>query len=214
MVVVYLTALACANAPAPATDRAAAGAPPAEGPLVVFLGDSLTAGYGLAEDESFPSLLGRSLSAHGLPIRVVNAGVSGDTTTGGLGRVDWVLQQKPDVVVVGLGANDAFRDQDPSAIEANLRAIVARSKQAGAKVLLLGMRIPTNYGPANPSVYAAIYPRVAEAEHVPLVPFLLDGVGGRAALNQDDGIHPNAEGEKLVAENVRPYLETIVRSLR
>jgi acyl-CoA thioesterase-1 len=214
MMVVYLTTIACANpetsAPAPAaTPRPAAGVP-----LVVFLGDSLTAGYGLAQDEAFPARVGELLSASGHPIRVVNAGVSGDTTGDGLARLDWLLKQKPDVLVVGLGANDALRGQDPAGIEENLRQIVSRAKRAEVRVLLLGMKIPPSYGQVFTSGFGEIYPRLAKEQRVPLVPFLLEGVGGRTDLNLDDGIHPNAEGQRIVARTVAPHLEKIVAEVR
>jgi acyl-CoA thioesterase-1 len=184
---------------------------PAAAQLVVFLGDSLTAGLGLPADQTYPSLLARQLRDDGLNVRVINAGVSGDTTAGGLRRLRWLLAQHPAVVVVGLGANDALRGQPVAAIEQNLRAIVTQARQAGARVLLLGMQIPPNYGPDYTSAFAAVYPRIARDLHVPLVPFLLAGVGGIADLNQADGIHPTAAGQAKVAANVKPYLEDLLR---
>jgi acyl-CoA thioesterase-1 len=198
MALVYLTVAADANA---ATNE----------PLVIFLGDSLTAGNGLPADEAFPALVGKALRGRGRPVRVVNAGVSGDTTAGGLDRVGYLLEQKPDVLVVGLGVNDAFRGQAVERIEANLRAIVARAKSAGARVVLLGMRVPTNYGPDYAGAFAKIYPRVAKAETVDLLPFLLEGVGGHAELNLDDGIHPNREGQRILAAKVVVFVERAVR---
>jgi acyl-CoA thioesterase I len=183
-------------------------------PLVVFLGDSLTAGLGLPADQAYPSLLARALAADGSGVRVINAGVSGDTTAGGVRRLRWLLAQRPAVVVVGLGGNDALRGQPVGEIERNLRAIVTQVRQAGAQVLLLGMQIPPNYGPDYTSAFAAIYPRVAGDLHVPLVPFLLAGVGGIADLNQADGIHPTAAGQVKVAANVKPYLERLLRRSR
>jgi acyl-CoA thioesterase-1 len=181
-------------------------------PLVIFLGDSLTAGYGLPADDAFPALVAGLARAKGRPVRFVNAGVSGDTTAGGLDRVGWLLEQKPDLLVVGLGVNDVFRGQPIDRIEANLRAIVAQAKAAGSRVLLLGMRVPTNYGPEYTEAFAAIYPRVAKAEKVSLMPFLLDGVGGHAELNLDDGIHPNLEGQRVVASNVFAYVERALKA--
>ena len=203
-VVLALMTLSLAHAATTATET----------PLVVFLGDSLTAGYGLPGDHAFPALVADTLRSRGKPIRTVNAGVSGDTTTGALERLDWVLKQRPDVLVVGLGANDAFRGQPVDRIEANLREIVRRGKAAGARVLILGMRIPTNYGPDYANAFAALYGRVAHDERVELMPFLLDGVGGRAELNQPDGIHPNDAGEKIVADHVVPYLERVLGTPR
>jgi acyl-CoA thioesterase-1 len=188
--------------PAPAARPAPAPAQPAP-PLVVFLGDSLTAGLGLDEDQAYPALLGRQLNQEGKAVRVVNAGVSGDTTAGGLSRLDWLLGQHPDVLVVGLGANDGLRGLPLTEIESNLREIVRRSQAAGARVLLLGMRIPPNYGPYADQL-AALYPKLAKELNVPLVPFLLDKVGGIRSLNQADGIHPTAKGQEIVAKTVRP----------
>jgi acyl-CoA thioesterase-1 len=218
-----------AAAPAAATPAAPAPAPPppppgaagtnpslppaqpAAGQLIVFLGDSLTAGLGLPADQAYPSLLARQLREDGLNVRVINAGVSGDTTAGGLRRLRWLLAQHPAAVVVGLGANDALRGQPVAEIEQNLRAIVTQARQGGVRVLLLGMQIPPNYGPDYTSAFAAVYPRIARDLHVPLVPFLLAGVGGISDLNQADGIHPTAAGQAKVAANVKPYLEDLLR---
>jgi acyl-CoA thioesterase-1 len=178
---------------------------------VVFLGDSLTAGLGLEESQAYPVLVKANLEKTGHPVRVVNAGVSGDTTAGGLARLDWLLSQKPDVIVVGLGGNDGLRGLPLEAVEKNLREIVRRSKESGARVLLLGMQIPPNYGPEYTHGFAAMYPRVAKELDVPLVPFLLEGVGGIARLNQADGIHPTAEGQVKVAATVTPYLEEMLQ---
>ena len=193
--------------PAPAT----APAREAQGPRVVFLGDSLTAGLGVDRDQSFPAYLAQRLRQEGIDIHVVNAGVSGDTSAGGLRRLDWLLQQKPDVVVVGLGANDGLRGLPLSASEENLRQIVRRSKAAGAQVLLLGMMIPPNYGPAYAQEFAEIYPRIARQEGAALVPFLLEGVGGEPRLNQSDGIHPTAAGHQRLAQNVLPHLRPMLQ---
>ena len=212
-----------AQAPEPAPGAAVAPAeatpptPPAAtrsaaGPRVVFLGDSITAGLGLDAEQAFPALLAETLRAEGLPVQVVNAGVSGDTTAGGLRRLDWLLRQKPDVVVVGLGGNDGLRGLELKASEQNLRDIVRKSRAAGADVLLLGMLIPPNYGPEYTSQFRDLYPRVAKELDVPLVPFVLQGVGGNPRLNQPDGIHPTAEGHRIVAQNVLPHLRPLVKA--
>lgn len=200
-------------AAAPAVPKAAppsAVVPEAARPLVAFLGDSLTAGLGLEADLAFPAQVGERLAAAGRPIRVLNAGVSGDTSAGGLRRLDWLLKQQPEVVVVGLGANDGLRGVPLEETERNLRAIVERARAAGARVLLLGMQLPPNYGPEYAGGFAEIYPRVSQEMGVPLVPFLLEGVGGVPELNLSDGIHPNAEGQERVAGNVLPYLEQVL----
>jgi len=186
----------------------------ARGPLVIFLGDSLTAGLGLAEDQAYPSRVAARLAGRGTPIRAINAGVSGDTSAGGLARLDWLLGQHPDVVVLALGANDGLRGVALADTEKNLREIVRRCRAAGARVLLLGMQIPPNYGPDYAGGFRALYPRIAKEMDVPLVPFLLEGVGGVAELNQADGMHPTAEGQEKVADNVAPYLERMVLAAR
>ena len=187
---------------------AAAGA--AEPPLVAFLGDSLSAGDGLAAREAFPAIIERKLRERGTPIRVLNAGVSGDTTAGGLARLPWLLQQKPDVVVVELGANDGLRGQPLETIEKNLRGIVEKARAAGARVLLLEMAIPPSYGPLYARGFGEIYERVARDTDVALVEGFLRGVGGVTELNQADGIHPLAKGHEQLAENVLPALAELL----
>ncbi|HEX5718933.1 MAG TPA: arylesterase [Thermoanaerobaculia bacterium] len=219
ILVLFLLAAACSpgdRASLPA--RAAAPAPPpaapvpvaADEPLVVFLGDSLTAGYGLGGEQAYPALVEKRLEEEGIPIKALNAGVSGDTTAGGLARLDWLLSQKPDVVVVGLGGNDGLRGLPLEQAEHNLREIVRRAKAAGARVLLLGMQIPPNYGPEYAKGFSDMYPSLAKEMDVPLVPFLLEGVGGVADLNQADGIHPTAAGQEKVAELLTPYVADVL----
>jgi acyl-CoA thioesterase-1 len=181
---------------------------------VIFLGDSLTAGLGLAEDQAYPARVAAELAGRGTPIRAINAGVSGDTSAGGLARLDWLLGQHPDVVVLALGANDGLRGVALADTEKNLREIVRRCRAAGARVLLLGMQIPPNYGPDYAGGFRALYPRIAKDMDVPLVPFLLEGVGGVAELNQADGMHPTAEGQEKVAGNVEPYLARLLPAVR
>ena len=195
-----------------ATSRAIKPTEPvtATGPRVVFLGDSITAGFGLDAEQAYPALVGQALAAEGLPARIVNAGVSGDTTAGGLRRLDWLLRQKPDVVVVGLGGNDGLRGLDLKSSEANLREIVSKSRAAGADVLLLGMLVPPNYGPEYAGQFKDLYPRLARELGVPLVPFLLEGVGGDPRLNLPDGIHPTPEGHQIVARNVLGAVRPLV----
>jgi acyl-CoA thioesterase-1 len=210
-----LVLLACGGEPAaPHSATAPIGHSPAEPlPLVVFLGDSLTAGHGLPEEQAFPSIVKRALAERGLPVRIVNAGVSGDTTAGGLGRVDWLLRQEPDVVVVELGANDGLRGLPLAMSERNLREIVTRCLDSGAEVLLVGMKLPPNYGTRYTSRFERIFPDLADELDVPLMPFLLEGVAADPSLNLPDGIHPNAEGQRRVAANVLPYLESVLENL-
>ncbi len=187
--------------------------PEPKGPRVVFLGDSLTAGHGLDGRFAFPEVLGRAMAKKGLPIDVINAGVSGDTSAGGLARLSWLLTQKPAIVVLELGANDGLRGLPTRGTEANLRQIIERTRKAGACVLLVGMKVPPSLGPDYVRRFDDIYPRLARELKVPLVPFLLAGVAGIPALNQADGIHPTARGQELAAGNVLPLLEKMVRKL-
>ncbi|HVS19391.1 MAG TPA: arylesterase [Planctomycetota bacterium] len=183
---------------------------PEDAPRVLVLGDSLAAGLHLSLDQAFPAVLQRLLVERGRPFQLVNAGVSGDTSAGGLARVDWVLRSEPDVVVVELGANDGLRGQPPEAIEANLRAIIERVRAGGAEVLLLGLRMPPSLGPGYAREFDALYGRVAEALDVPFVPFFMEGVAGVPELNLGDGIHPTPEGHRRLAENVAPALEELL----
>lgn len=178
---------------------------------IAVVGDSLTAGFGLPEDQAFPARLEAALKERGHAVRVINAGVSGDTTAGGKARLDWTLADRPQVVIVELGSNDALRGLDPAQTEANLDAIVGRAKASGARVLLAGMLAPSNWGREYQQRFDAVFPRLAEKHGVPLYPFFLDGVAGEARLNQRDGIHPTAEG---VDEIVRRILPTVERFLR
>ncbi len=180
------------------------------GRVVAVLGDSLTAGLGVASEDAYPALLEARLKREGYDYRVVNAGVSGDTSAGGLRRIEWVLKLRPEVVVVALGANDGLRGQPADALRDNLTRIVERVKAAGARVLLAGMRVPPNYGEDYARAFAAVYPDVAKATGVPLVPFLLDGVAGDPKLNQLDGIHPTVEGQRVIAERLWPSLRPLL----
>jgi acyl-CoA thioesterase-1 len=179
-----------------------AGAPAETRRTVVFLGDSLTAGLGLPLNQAFPSLIEARLRSEHRPWKVVNAGVSGDTTAGGLARLDWIYKQKVEVLVVALGANDGLRGIPVEQTEKNLRAILHRAKKEGSRILLAGLRLPDNFGPQAQGRFAAIYPRLAAEFRVPLMPFLLEGVAMESGLNQPDGIHPNAAGARKVADHL------------
>lgn len=179
-------------------------------PAVVFLGDSLTAGLGLPEGDAYPARVGELLAAKGRPIRAINGGVSGDTTAGGLRRIDWLLKQKPAVVVVWLGANDGLRGFPVEETEKNLRAIVARAKAGGAKVLLCGMYVPPSYGPIYQERFSSLFPRLAKELRVAFSPFPLKDVAGRPELNQEDGVHPTAEGQRLIAAVVAKDLAPLL----
>jgi acyl-CoA thioesterase-1 len=179
--------------------------------VIVALGDSLTAGLGVPADQSYPALLEKRLRAEGYAYRVVNAGVSGDTTAGGLRRVEWALRSHPDIAIVELGANDALRGQDLTAVRGNLDQLVARFQMAGVRVLLAGMRLPPNYGARYGAAFERLYAEVAAKRKAALMPFFLDGVGGDPRLNQADGIHPTAEGYRILVDRLWPHLLPLLR---
>lgn len=188
--------------------------PSETGPRVVFLGTSLTAGLGLeGPDESYVARLDAIGDSVGLPFQAVNAGVSGETSAGGLRRLDWVLREPVDVLVLELGANDGLRGQDVNALEHNLAGIIerTRARYPDVDVLLAGMEAPPNLGDRYTSAFRQVFVDVADDENAILIPFLLAGVAGVEDLNQSDRIHPTAEGHRLVAENVWPYLEPLLR---
>ena len=178
---------------------------------VVVLGDSLAAGYGLDRTEAFPALLQRKVNELGLRFQVVNAGVSGDTSAGGLRRLDWLLKRPVNVLVIELGGNDGLRGLSATALKQNLQSIIerTRAKYPGVKIVLAGMKMPSNFG-EYATQFERVYSELAKEENVALVPFLLEGVGGQPALNLPDGIHPTAEGQKVLAENVWRVLKPVL----
>ena len=178
--------------------------------VIVALGDSLTAGLGVAREEAYPALLEERLWREGYGYRVVNAGVSGDTSAGGRRRVDWVLRTNPEIAIVALGANDGLRGLPVDELRANLEAIVRRLQAAGVRVLLAGMLVPPNYGRDYARAFGAVFPTVARRTGVPLAPFLLDGVAGDPRLNQPDGVHPTAAGQRIIADKLWPYLRPLL----
>lgn len=205
----------CAAAAAGFLLMTAAPAPAQETPkAILFFGDSLSAGYGLdnAAAASFPALIESKIRAAGLPYTVINAGVSGDTSAGGLRRIDWLLRRPVAVLVLELGGNDGLRGIAPDETQRNLQAIIekTRAKNPGLKVLVAGMRMPPNLGPDYVARFAAIFPAVAQANGAALLPFLLEGVGGREDLNQRDRIHPTAAGHKVIAETLWPALKPLL----
>ena len=201
----WLTALALAGA---ALALSATAAPK----TVLFYGDSITAGYGLDPDQAYPAVIQKKIEAAGLDWRVVNAGLSGETTAGGLRRLDWILRQRVDVFVLALGGNDGLRGVAPSVTRQNLQTLIdrVRARYPDATVVIAGMQMPTSMGPEYTAAFRRIFPELAEANRAPLVPFLLEGVGGIAELNQPDLIHPTAEGQRRVAENVWPVLRPLL----
>jgi acyl-CoA thioesterase I len=194
-------AAAAATAPDSNTLNADLSAAPRS---IIFLGTSLTAGYGVGPDVAYPALIQQRITAEGLPFRVTNAGISGETSAGGLRRIDWLLQNPVDVLVLELGANDGLRGLDTDSLRQNLDLILARTraKYPDAAIIMLGMEAPPNLGAAYTARFHDIYPDLARKYDATLVPFLLAGVAGNAALNQEDGIHPNQQGHRLLAANV------------
>jgi acyl-CoA thioesterase-1 len=203
--------------PGPAPSASALAASPAASsapaPVVLFLGTSLTAGQGVEPEEAYPALIQKKIEDAGLGHRVVNAGVGGDTSADALSRLDWLLRQRVDVLVVETGANDALRGQDPAATRANIRAILERARRhsPAPRLLLIGMEAPRNLGADYVRRFHALYPELARESGAVLVPFLLEGVAGVESLNQADGIHPTAEGHKRMAETVWRALEPLLR---
>jgi acyl-CoA thioesterase-1 len=173
---------------------------------IVALGDSLAAGLGVSPAQSFPSRLEAALKAQGRNVVIANQGVSGDTTAGGLARIDWLLGDKPDIVLIELGANDALRGTDPAVAERNLAAIIEKLKAAQVTVWLAGMMAPRNFGPEYVAAFDGLYQRLADKYQVPLYPFILDGVAQDPALNQSDGLHPNVRGAQVIADRLLPFV--------
>jgi acyl-CoA thioesterase-1 len=180
-------------------------------PRIVAFGDSLTAGLGVAAEQAYPAQLQRRLDEQSLRYRVVNAGVSGDTTAGGLRRVDWVLKSRPDFVILELGANDGLRGLKLEETKANLERIIRRCQEASVTVILAGMKLPPNYGREYTNGFEAIYPALAKQHRLTLIPFFLDGVAGSASLNQADGIHPTSEGYRIIADKVFEIVKPLLK---
>jgi acyl-CoA thioesterase I len=180
---------------------------------IVFLGDSLSAGLGVRSEEAFPALIDEKIRAAGMPFETINAGVSGDTSAGGLRRIDWLLQRKIDVLVIELGANDGLRGVPSASLKTNLEAIIekAKARNPQMKIVIAGMQLPPNLGAEYAADFQKVFAEVAKDKEAVLIPFLLAGVGGRRDLNQRDLIHPTAAGHKIVAETVWQTIEPILR---
>jgi acyl-CoA thioesterase-1 len=194
----------CQNDSAPAASQRVEQ--PSYQGTIVAVGDSLTAGFGLREEDAYPAQLERKLHAAGYRWRVINAGINGETSSGALSRINWILKLKPDIVILETGANDGLRGIDPRVMQDNIGEIVRILKKNNVKVVLAGMRMLTNMGREYTEAFSAVYPRVARREELILIPFFLAGVAGDPLLNQSDGIHPVAEGYRIVVETVYPYL--------
>jgi len=179
-------------------------------PVILDIGDSLTAGYGLPPEQAFPARLEAWLRQKGIEARVINAGVSGDTTASGLALLDWTLVDKPDLVILALGGNDALRGIDPAAVRTNLDKIIQKIEASGAKVLLLGMIAPPNWGEEYKRAFDRIFPELAQSHNVPLYSFFLEGVAMKPELNQPDGIHPNEAGVSVLVDRIGPFVARLV----
>src|SRR5688572_13657220 len=213
-----LVCAACAQPDVPPADVRAANEAPAPNqppssaarPRVVFLGDSLTAGYGLAKEESVPSLIQTRLRAEGYPYDVVNAGVSGDTSAGGLSRLDWSLEGDVRILVLELGANDGLRGLPVAGLKRNLTDVITRARKRGIAVVLTGMEAPPNFGDAYTTEFRQVYRDLADAHDVTFMPFYLEGVAGIPSLNIADGMHPNAEGSRVIERAIWRALEPLL----
>lgn len=206
----FVAALAVANAAAaPETSPAQA----AETKVIVFLGDSLAAGSGVQPQQAFPAVVGEKIRARRLPYEVVNAGVGGDTTAGGLRRLDWLLQRRIDVLVLELGGNDGLRGLAVSNIKSNLQAMIdkVKAKQPNVKIVIAGMQMPPNVGADYAEQFREVFFEVAKANNATIIPFLLEGVGGIRDLNQPDLIHPNPAGHRLVADVIWKTIEPLLK---
>ncbi len=181
--------------------------------VVLFFGDSLTAGYGLSPEDAFPTVVGKSLMLSGVEVRAINAGLSGETSAGGLTRIDWILRQPIDVFVLELGANDGLRGLPISETRKNLQTIIdkVKAKNPNCKIVMAGMMVPPNMGKDYANGFKNVFPDIAKKNNAVLVPFLLDGVGGIERLNQADGIHPTAEGHAIIGENLAKVILPLVK---
>ena len=179
---------------------------------ILFFGDSLTAGYGLSPEEAFPALVEKLLTKEEKKVKVINAGLSGETSAGGLSRIDWILRQPIDVFVLELGANDGLRGLPIDQTKKNLQAIIdkVKTRYPRAKIVLAGMMVPPNMGKSYADEFKRIYPAMAKKNRASLIPFLLEGVAGNESLNQADGIHPNAEGHRIVANHLATFLRPLI----
>jgi acyl-CoA thioesterase-1 len=198
----------------PLREGMGSGSVATERPCIVAFGDSLTAGLGVSQDQSYPARLQQKLDAAGYVYRVVNAGVSGETTAGGARRVSWVLKNKPTIVILELGGNDGLRGLSLQETKANLERIIQQLQKASVTVVLAGMKLPPNYGKDYTDGFESLYQALAKQYRLILIPFFLDGVAGSSSLNQADGIHPTGEGYRIIVERIFPTLEPLLERKR
>lgn len=207
----------CQGSPAPADVERGAKvssplpSPPGKEHVIVTFGDSLTAGLGIGLDEAYPAVLARKIKDAGYPYRVINAGVSGETTAGGLRRVHWILENRPEIVILELGVNDGLRGLAIDQTEKNLAAMIELLQEEDVQVVLAGMRLPPNYGKEYTEAFKSLFPKLAARYHLPLIPFFLEGVAARSSLNQADGIHPTAQGYQVIVDHLLPTIEPLLK---
>jgi acyl-CoA thioesterase-1 len=184
----------------------------AENPKIMIYGDSLSAAYGIPQQQGWVSLLQKKLASEHYQYEVINASISGETTSGGVSRINNALKQvKPSIVIIELGANDGLRGLPIQEMTTNLETIIQQSKESGAKLLLVGMRIPPNYGPQYTKLFSQSYVKLSQAHQIPLVPFMLENIAAKANLIQDDGLHPNAVAQPMVLDNIWPHLKKLLK---
>jgi acyl-CoA thioesterase I len=209
---VFLSMFACSNESPSAGNRSELQAD--DGMrlgTIVAVGDSLTAGYGVDESEAYPALLEKRLHLDGFYFKVINAGISGETSSGTLSRIEWVIRSlKPDIIILETGANDGLRGVDPQVLEKNLDGIVTIIKANGIDILLAGMKMPPNLGPIHTARFSNVFPRIADKHNIPLIPFFLESVAGDARYNLSDRMHPNPEGYRRILEYIYPYVLAVI----
>ena len=209
---VFPVMVACSNeSPSAGSRPESQGSEGVRPGTIAAVGDSLTAGYGVDESEAYPALLEKRLRLDGFFFKVINAGVSGETSSGTLSRIEWVIRSlKPDIIILEIGANDGLRGVDPRLLEKNLDEIVTTIKDNGIGILLAGMKMPPNLGPVHTARFAKIYPKIAEKHTITLIPFFLEGVAGDARYNLSDRMHPNPEGYRRVLDTIYPYVLEVI----
>ncbi len=217
LLLLFLGWSGCQNSPAPAdvARGAKVSSPlpssPSQERIIVAFGDSLTAGLGVSAEETYPAVLARKIKNAGYPYRVINAGVSGETTAGGLRRVRSILENRPEIVILELGANDGLRGLSIDQTEKNLAAMIELLQKENVQVILTGMKLPPNYGKEYTEAFENLFPKLAGRYHLPLILFFLEGVAARSTLNQPDGIHPTAEGYQVIVDHLWPKIEALLK---
>ncbi|MFZ3046628.1 MAG: arylesterase [Desulfatirhabdiaceae bacterium] len=207
LMIVLILIFGCSDSKTP---TATAPSPIPNG-IIVAMGDSLTEGLGVDETQTYPAILEKRLAAEGYHFKVINAGVSGETSSGALSRIEWILSLKPDIVILCTGANDGFRGIDPSLVTKNIRTMIARLKEQDVTIVLAGMKMVENMGKSYTQMFNSLYETIAREEQVIFIPFFLEGVATRRSMNQPDGVHPNARGYQVIVENLYPFVKQAIK---